>query len=286
MPVEQPNTSLVIHNRGSHRVTMEQLRNLPEPPSLGRLHKPIPHYQLVDVITEQIKDRGWDVKRLQLGVNKGGQAIFGIMDLVRPSTPILELAGTDIEPQDYLSVLRNLNRTPPEEVKEPDEMGTSFGFRSSTNKSIAIRGVAGGRVFVCDNLVLSGSEFVLQQKSTIRLNLQQKVSLAIDKFIEQSKKLIEDIAALKGKNLSDIAAESMLYKVFSKGALPTHLLDDVDMLYFRPQEQHPDCQPRTAWGLHNACTRAAKRLNPSMQFSSTMSLGRVFNLAKVAPVMN
>ena len=74
-------TSLSIHTRGSQRVSREQLRRLPEPVSMGRLHRPIPHHQLVDVIEDQLFDRGWTINRMQLGINQGGKALFGIMDL-------------------------------------------------------------------------------------------------------------------------------------------------------------------------------------------------------------
>ena len=275
-------TSLSIYARGSKRVTRDQLRGLPEPVSMGRLHRPIPHHQLIDVIEDQLFDRNWAIKRGQYGINQGGKALFGVMDLHR----IPDLARETPESGTFLSNMGHSLRKSQDEVQETPEMGTSFGFRSSTNSTVAIRAVAGGRVFVCDNLVLSGAEFVLQQKSTIRLNLQQKVSLAIDKFITQSKVLIEDIEALKNRALADNMAQSLLYKVFSKGILPAHLLDDVDLLYFKPQDAHTDCQPRTAWGLHNACTRAAKSLNPSMQFNSTMRLGQLFDLAKTAPALS
>jgi len=255
--------TLTVHMPGSHRVTLGQLRTLPPPPSLGRHHKPVPHYQLVETVEEQIEARGWEVRRTQLAVNKNAQMVFGVLDLVKLRDKVRD---------DDLAV-----------GPDSSEMGTTFGFRNSVNQSFGLRGVAGGRVWICDNLCLSGAEFVLQQKNTLRMNLAERVSVAIDKFIEQSRQLIDDIEALKQRPMADYAAKSLLYDVFSTGALPLHLLDDVNGFYFRPQEQHTDCQPRSAWGLHNACTRGAGLLKDTQRFHSSMALGRVFDLAKTAP---
>jgi hypothetical protein len=250
--------SLTVHRPGSQRVTLDQLRTLPEPESLGRLHKPVPHYQLVDTISAEIQARGYDITRSQLAVNKGANLLFAVMDL-KQAQPL------------------TLRWKAPDPVDE--EVGISFGFRNSINKQLNLRGVAGARVWLCDNLCLSGGETVISTKNTLRLNLAEKVSLAVDKFLIQSKILMEDLNTLRDWPLSDTEAKEILYNVFSQGVMSLHLLDDVHMNYFRPLDEYADCQPRTAWGLHNACTRAAKSLKDSQRYNSSIGLGRIFGLA-------
>jgi hypothetical protein len=41
-----------------------------------------------------------------------------------------------------------------------------------------------------------------------------------------------------------------------------------------------DCQPRTAWGLHNAFTRAMKDLVPTSAFNRSVALGRAFGMTE------
>ena len=238
---------LSIHSKGSHRVTLEQLRNLPVPEIMGARHMPVPHWRLIDEIENQVADRRWRVERRDLGVSQKGARLFGTMQLRGPV--------------------------------EGEDMGTCFGFRSSTNQSFAIRGVAGARVFVCDNLMLSGTEFVLNRKHTTLLNLPEMVSKALNKFIDQSRQLFIDISTMKNNWLDDQTAKLRIFNLFHRGALPLHLFDDVCQYYFDAQDDHPDCQPRSMWGLHNACTRAIKRLKPAAQFSSTIDVGRQFHLA-------
>lgn len=240
-------SQLCIHTPGSHFVAYEALRNLPEPESMGSRHLPVPHWKLVDTIRDQVADRGWTVHKEKLGISQKGKRLFGTMQLRGPDTM--------------------------------DGMDTCFGFRSSTNQSFAIRGVAGSRIFVCDNLVLSGDEFVLNRKSTTLLNLPQMVSVALNKFIDQGKQLLLDIDLMKQNWIDNQTAKLRIFNLFHQGAMPLHLFDNVCGNYFSPQDEHVDCQPRTMWGLHNACTRAIKLLKPAAQFSASIDVGRQFHLA-------
>lgn len=241
--------SLLMHTPGSHRVSLDTLRSFPDPVALGPRHKPIPHHVLVDELQDQVTGRGWMVRKRDLGVARKGHALFGVMDLLGPETN--------------------------------DDTGTTLGFRSSTNSAFAIRGVAGARVFVCDNLCFSGDEFVMRHKLTTLLNLPALVSGALDKFTLQNVRLQDDISTLRQLSLSDTRAKVRIFEAFDAGTLPLHLFDDVSRHYFRPTDAEPDCQPRTAWGLHNAFTRSIKHLRPQAQFNATLNLGRQFNLATI-----
>lgn len=242
-------TSTLTLTKGSHRVSLDVLRNLPDPEAMGARHKPIPHWHLVDTLVDQIDRRGWSVVKSNYAVARGGATLFGVMDLRDTGAPTG--AGT----------------------------GISFGFRSSTNQITAIKGVAGFRVFNCDNLTLSGDMFVLHSKLTTRLNLPFAISNGLNKFLAQADVLCKDIFSMEMHDLTPGEAKERCFDVFDRGALPLHLFDDVSQLYFHPQREHPDCQPRTMWGLHNACTRAVKSLSPAAQFNAAVSLGTAFKEA-------
>lgn len=241
-------TDLQLHTPGSQIVAREQLATLPFPVSLGPRHRPVRHDELVTALHEGITDRGWTVAREQYGLAQQGHKLFGVLDL----------RGPDTHPG----------------------LGSALGFRSSTNQSLSIRGVAGARVFVCDNMCMSGSEFVMKRKSTTYLNLPHLVAQGLNRFLTQHTGLMASVDTMKSTGLTDPSAKIRIFNLFNRGALPLHLFDDVSRLYFSPSAVHPDCHPRTAWGLHNACTRALKVLkNPSVQFSCAVSLGREFQLA-------
>jgi hypothetical protein len=53
----------------------------------------------------------------------------------------------------------------------------------------------------------------------------------------------------------------------------------VTQTYFHPRPEMTDVEPRTAWGLMNAMTRAVKQMAPAPAFSATTRLGKFFGLA-------
>lgn len=252
-------SSMTVHVPGSKRVTLGELEQMETIAPMGRLHKPIPHHVLAHTIIDQVADRGWEVIKRQFAVGRKGALLFGVLDLKGPASM---------------------------RINDEDGTTSSFGFRSSTNQTFAIRGVAGQRVWICDNLCMSGDMFVMQHKLTIRLNLDELVSRALNLFIKQTDTLLTDMNVMRQTAITDREAKVRLFDVFNKGALPLHMFDDVSQLYFRPQAEHIDCQPRTVWGLHNACTRAVKLLKPARQFTAGVDLGRLFNLATPQAMKN
>lgn len=250
-------SGLMMHRPGSRRVTLEQLRELPPPQSMGTRHLPVPHAVLVDNIIEGIENKGASVAKMDLGIAAKGAKLFGTMD-VRWDLP----NGADA----------------PALGRESD-IGTIFGFRSATNKTLAFKGVAGGRTFVCDNMILSGEEFILSRKHTLYMNLPLVISNGLNKFIAQTEVLKTDIDRLRDVALTENEAKSQIFDMFNSGVMPLHLFDDVARFYLRPQEEQTDCHPRTLWGLANACTRAIKALKPATKFNCATNIGRHFKLA-------
>jgi hypothetical protein len=61
-------------------------------------------------------------------------------------------------------------------------MGKSLGFRHGNDKQMAIQIVAGGRVFVCDNMSLYCSMVVLKAKHTWGFNLDQRITLGLERW--------------------------------------------------------------------------------------------------------
>lgn len=236
----------------SKLVTVDALRALPEPLALGSRHKPVPHVQLVDTIHAEVDRRGYMVKREQLALAANQAAIFGVMDLA-PKDDIANIVGNQAR-------------------------GMSFGFRNSTDQSMAIKAVAGARVFVCDNLVLSGSMFAMERMNTSGLDLGDAVARGFDKFLQHAQVLEVQIMRLQTMELSDGIAKQTIFDIFSARVMPIRLFDDVERFYFRPTDDTPDCQPRNLWGLHNACTRAMKDLSPTRSFGATVALGNLFGL--------
>jgi len=169
----------------------------------------------------------------------------------------------------------------PPGVVDVTERGLSLGFRNSTNGTLAIKIVAGARVFVCDNLALSGDMIAVLRRNTRGLDLTEALSLGFNKFVQHAGALDIQIMQLQAKAISDLEAKARVFDVFAAKVVPVHLFDDVEQFYFHPADEMTDCQPRTAWGLHNAFTRAMKKMPPSTGFNATVALGRAFGMGEV-----
>jgi len=220
----------------SKLVDLAHLRNLPEPMALGRMHKPVHHATLVDAIRGEVDKRGYMIAREQLALAANSAALFGVMDLV----PAEASAGVGMI---------------------PGVRGLSFGFRNAIDQSMGIKAVAGARVFVCDNLALSGSMFALSRKNTTGLDLGDAMALGFDKFLQHATALDISIARLEARILGDGEAKAVIFDIFSARVLPSRLFDDVDRFYFKATDETP-----------------MKDLSPVRGFGANVALGNLLGL--------
>lgn len=235
----------------SQLVTREFLHAMPAPQALGIRHKPVPHSALVDAIDAEVIRRGYAIEREQLAVGAKGAALFGVLDIT-PAVPVIEV---DARPG----------------------RGLAFGFRNSTDQTMAIRAVAGNRVFVCDNMSMSGETFAISRKNTSYLDLADAVARGFDKFLVHIGMLDLEIARLESKYLTDGQAKEVIFDVFAAGIVPVRLFDDVNRFYFKPTDAMTDCQPRTLFGAQNAFTRAMQDLKATRQLGAGVALGKHFS---------
>jgi len=242
---------LCLHTGETDRVTRDALRALPLPPPLSRRHRPVPHIELVEALQEQLELRGLDIRREQLALRRDGQRLFGTMDLVFQAP-----------------------------APAAAEEGLALGLRQGNDLSYAIEIVAGQRIFVCDNLALYGEVIAVRRKHTSGLRLPEELAAGLDRYLEYVGRLVEGIATLKQRVIENAEAKRAIYDVFAQRILPLRFFDDVDRAYFRPEAGWTDCQPRTLWAVHNACTRVARALPMNVKLQATTRLGRLFGLGR------
>lgn len=240
--------TLALHNPKfeSRLTSYDAIRALPEPVALGPMHKPVPHHVLIDAIRLEAETRQLTIRREAFAIGANGGALFAVFDFAGTAS------STD------------------------GSRGTSLGLRNSTDTSLAIQGVAGTNVFVCDNLSMRGQTFAFQRKNTTRLDLHDAIASGFDRFTVQVQALNIEIERLSNTPLDNDAAKLAIYDAFTRGVCPVRLLDDVHRFYFNASDAMTDCYDRTAWALQNAFTRAMRDLTPMRRFSATVALGRYF----------
>lgn len=241
---------LMLHT-DSALATEEDLAHLPVPVSLGETHQPVPHAVLVSAMRATVLAQGYTIARQELGLGRRGKRLFGVMDLEPPAN----------------------------KVRRGDR-GLSIGFRNSTDETLAIRVVAGARVFVCDNLCLSGDMIALKRRNIKSLDLASALAAGFKRYVAHAHALDLQITDLQEASLSDHGARAKLYALFADKTLPMRLFRPVYQNYFEPSESMTDCQPRTWWGLHNACTRALKLVSRQRAFPMNVALGYAFGLTQ------
>lgn len=239
--------TLVAHspNFKSQMVTREELAKYQAPVGTSTW-RPVPHVELVGTILDQVGRYDLKVKREQYAVGKEGLALFGALDLVN---------GHGNESR-----------------------GMALGFRHSNDKALAVQLVGGSRVFVCDNLSLSGEKIALHKHSR-GLQLSALIRAGLEKFLEHWKRYDADVIDAEGTPLSDDDAKIRLFNLRYDGVLPVSIFDETATNYFRADALgYEDSKPRTVWGLHNAATRAVKALAPASQWRTLTDLGKAFGL--------
>jgi hypothetical protein len=242
---------MLIAHVDSDFVERDALEVLPPPFPRGPVHQPVPHKVLVGAIADAAMARGFQIRHQQFALGRQGQRLFGVMDLL-----------------------------PPEGIEQPADRGFSIGFRNSTDESLSIRMVAGCKVLVCDNLALSGDLIALNRRNTTGLDLPSAMAEAFDRYLLHAASLNEHIVELQRQPLSDAEAKARVVDIFVEKVMPLRLFNRVLRTYFHPPDDATDCQPRTAWGLHNACTRALKTLRPAPRFMASVALGQLFGLTR------
>ncbi len=245
--MDQPTATLVAHNPKfqCEIVTREALARF-EPPTGTSTWRPVAHAELVGTILDQLEAFGLRATREQYAVGKSGLALFGALDLVNGW--------------------------------QHAERAMALGFRHSNDKALAVQLVGGARVFVCDNLALSGETIALRKHSR-GLQLAALIHDGLGRFLDAFKRFDAAVIEAEGHTITDDEAKVRLFDLRYDGVLPVSIYDEAATNYFRAAALgYPDSQPRTTWGLHNACTRAVKALAPTSQYRILSGIGRAFGL--------
>lgn len=231
----------------SSLVTRAELKAIP-PPASTATWKPIAHYDLIQAIDRQLAVRDIRIVKEQFAVQREGLRLFGVLELAVP--------GPDPS-ADYRFAM---------------------GVRTANDRSEALSIVAGAKVFVCDNLTLSGDLIAIRRKHTVGFDLNADISRAIDRYQSYLQVFHRQLDDLMYRPLEEAQAKVMIFEAFAIEILPIRFFPAVAETYFKPAPAMTDVQPRTLWGLHNAFTRAVRQMAPGPAFQATTRLGKFFGL--------
>lgn len=227
----------LITHKGARKVTRQELLEVQTPPPTETF-KPVPHATVVSELETALAFRHIRIVRDEYAVSPDGMRLFGLLEL----------------------------------DAEHEGVRFAIGLRNANDKSMRLGMVAGYRVFVCDNMALSGDFKPLLAKHSKHFNLVDSLSMGVDRIQRGFGPLQAAIDFKRNCNLSDELARSIIYRAFLEKRFPLKLLKVVHREFF-VAPSHAEFRQQTVWSLENAFTTSFKELKPDKQYEMTAKLG-------------
>lgn len=227
-------TSLIAH-ADTARVMESVVKAIPEPP-FTKSWNPVSHARVIDTLEQACKNTGLNVMARDYSLNVKGTRMFGVWDL------------------DYTT----------------NGSCYSLGFRNSIDKSMVVGVVGGFRVFVCDNLALSG-EYLTFHKHTSGLDEKRLDKMASEALIgawDDMERLESWINRLHEHQVSSIQFKELTFNLMKAKVFPPSQFEK--FLISHKEERGPRVYSKDFTGtnlaswydkdtclhtVHGACTR-------------------------------
>lgn len=190
---------MIVH-AGARRVTREELLNLPTPSST-ETHKIVPHHEVINQLEEALSFRHIEIVRGEYAVAKDGARLFSLIEV----------------------------------NAEYEGIRFAIALRNAHDKSMTLAMTAGYRVFICDNMAMSGDFKPLAAKHTRNFNLVDALSIGVDRLQRGWQPLRERVDFMRNKVLPITTAQALIYRAFTEGKFPIRLMRSVHSHYFEPR---------------------------------------------------
>ncbi len=214
--------SRLIAHRGTNYVEESEIRSVAVP-AWTRTWHPVAHRDLIDALEIAVREHDMEVMRRQYAMNSAGSRLFGVWDI----------AGGN------------------------GSIGSAIGFRNATDKSMAVGITVGTRVFVCDNLAISG-DFIAFRRHTAGLTMDSLIEMLVNAVGQVRGRMKEFMAwheSLALVHLTPDQAYIVTWRILSEGILPGRSFKALhDLLYVENKYD-----PLTLWGQHEAATELLTR---------------------------
>jgi hypothetical protein len=230
--------TLLLHCGGSE-ATISDLNAVPLPAKTDS-YMPLPHGKLVELV-ETIFGDSLKAKmvKLQLGLNRKGQQLFGV-------------ASFDVDTLPGKGICKH---------------GIAIGFRNSYDKSMSAGVAVGAQVFVCDNLCFSGDAVTILRKHTTHIlpSLTRLFGEAAAKARAQYGDITADFRLMAATDYDDARAFSFLGRAYGEGILRAQQFTRAVAAWKEPT--HEEFEAATLWRLYNAGTEGLKAANAQEAFT-------------------
>ncbi len=227
-------------------------------PQATKSWRPVGHHEAVETLMDRAIRRGLSIRAERYALLDGA------------SYP----RSGDHRPMPGARLFGSLDFDPAPGIPFPVGVTPSMGIRNSHDKSFSLSILAGARVLICANGVLS-AEFVVTRKHTSGLNLKVEIDKALDLFIDSLTSFRNSHDRLRNHRLSVTRAHSLIVEMARSGAIASSQILPVANEFESPR--HQEFREHNAWNLHQAATELMKCQSPSRQLQGFKALKSVFD---------
>ena len=234
-------------------ITLDELHEVKvvRPEFAGRQWEGFQHGELVDIIVDEIKSRGWRVNEMKFSLSQDKADLAGAFDITIPKLP-------QIPGQEY-----------------------SLGFLTSNMQRRALKMVVGTTVKCCTNGMATG-EIVLNLKHTSSNvdYLCDEIGGAAGRYFEKAREIPVLVERMRERSLNQAEAADLLMQAGHAKLLPWAKIGAVDSEFRNPT--FAEHGKNTSWALLNAFTYTVKEQNPMGQMDRMNRFREMLPLAMAA----
>lgn len=212
-------------HKGAYPVSLEELAQAPLPEATAT-HHPVHHYDFLMAVIDAAQRFDFEITGQQHAMwGEHGERYFGLLTLKN----------------DYA-----------------DDWAPAIGLRNSNDKAFSLRASAGNKVFICDNLSLTG-EIDERRKHTKQINdeLGYMMWMIMKRLQGMLLNQKDRINWYKETCVSQNDADHIIMDAMRGGVIPCQYIGHVDRVY-RSDEQMDNFGYGTFWALQNAFTEVMK----------------------------
>jgi hypothetical protein len=251
-------TELRLHC-GGKPVSRDELAEFPVPVQT-KTYMPVSHLELVEKIDGIARDLlHRELVRESFGVAREGQQMFAVLTYANGGNPCPECKG---EGQVFEEYQAGAQMSIPCQVcngsgRLQEDMGLSIGIRNSYDKSMSIGVALGARVFVCDNLAISGEiRIVRKHTAGVWKAIEDMAIATLYRHRPAWEELQDDVQELKRRKVTLERGWQIMGTFIGKDVLTPR---QIPVAYRNWKEPAFEMfQERNAWSLYNSVNQALK----------------------------
>lgn len=219
--------------------TLELIKSTPVPLKTNS-YSPVPHGSVIDMTKEQLDKSGLIITEERYIMAAEGRKAMGFYRIAGEQDP---------------------------------EMGIQLIWHNSYDKSMSLKWAIGGKVFVCQNGMVSGDIGAFKRKHTgdALLDYQEAVGMYVQQAHDKFHQLIMDKERMKEIEITKKTSAELLGRMF----LEENIIQSTQLNIIKRELDNPTYDYKadgTLWQLYNHCTVALKEAHPQYHLTQHMDL--------------